>query len=120
MRIIIPIVTILILASCSAPKAVVEQQRSEIIKCDTVGAKLSANLRIKLNDIVIIPPDSTRARVLIKSVELKEQHSSELIAESHHQLSTLTQSKETKQHQPPKFLLYLIITLLLYLLITRK
>ncbi len=114
---------LLLFTSCGSQKAVIEERRAQIVRCDTVGARFADEFHIQLHDVVIFPSDSTLARVTVKEVELNAQKQAEVIAESRQILTADTQKSSTispSSPQPSKFLLYLIILLLLYLLISRK
>ena len=72
---IIPVM-VLLLAGCSSARKVEERARLE--RCDTLRALLAEDLTVRLDDVVIIPPDSIRPRVKIATVRVERQRAAQV------------------------------------------
>lgn len=108
------------LSACNVQKSTVDDTRLKMVRCDTIGARLDDEWHVKFHNVEIIPSDSLLTRVRVEEVALTHERKAVVASESREHVQNDTQKSETPVRESSKFLLYLIITLLIYLLILRK
>lgn len=85
-------------SSCASPKAVESAARAE--RRDTLRAVLAEELKMRLDDVVIIPPDSLGPRIVAARVELRRDRGISVSRRTEYEAET-TERETPKPGQSP-------------------
>lgn len=88
--------------ACSTPKAIESTAAAE--RRDTLRAVLAEELTVRLDDVVILPPDTLHPRIVAARVELRRDREATLsrrIAESEQTTVTKTPAPRPEPWRPP-------------------
>lgn len=111
---------VLALCGCSASKHVVNEQRRDIARTDTFAVHLSDDLSVNLRDVIIMPVDTTRARVYIKEVQLRCEQDVEVVKKSTaEEQFTQNETEQPVASRKRHWWLYLILAVVIYAIYRR-